>query len=99
MITFYKVHLIKNETITTFFLNWSRSKKFFRIESLKNVLYLKKHFFKRDNPAFFIYFVFSIQLVLQLIVNNITDDWIRTTDFWYRKRPLYQLHNTIAQFV
>ena len=56
MITFYKVHLIKNETITTFFLNWSRSKKNFRIESLKNVLYLKKHFFKKGQPGLFYLF-------------------------------------------
>ena len=25
---------------------------------------------------------------------NITDDWIKTADLWYRKQPIYQLgHN------
>ena len=38
--------------------------------------------------------VFSIQFFAKLIVNNIANDWIRTMDLWYWKRPLYQLrHN------
>ena len=32
------------------------------------------------------------------INNFIADDWIRTADLWYQKRPLYQLsHTTTAQ--
>ena len=44
--------------------------------------------------SFFFIFIFSMSFLMQLIVNNISDDWIRTTDLWCRKRPLYQLrHN------
>ena len=49
------------------------------------------------SPGLFFILVFSIQLdqqsigIIQLIVNKIGDDWIRTTDLWNRKRQLYQL--------
>ena len=45
-------------------------------------------------PIFFFIFVLSIQLTLNICSINFADDWIRTADLWYRKRPLYQLsHN------
>ena len=45
-------------------------------------------------PVSFFIFVFSWQFLMQLIVNNIADDWIRTVDLCYWKRSLYQLrHN------
>ena len=51
-------------------------------------------FFKKNGPfpfSFFFIFVFSIQLIVHI---NFADDWIRITDLWYQKRPLYQLsHN------
>ena len=41
--------------------------------------------------SFFFIFVFSIQLIVHI---NFADDWIRTADLWFWKRPLYQLrHN------
>ena len=43
---------------------------------------------------FFFIFVFSIQLTVNKCSINFADDWSRTADLWYRKRPLYQLsHN------
>ena len=52
-------------------------------------------FFKWAILGLFIFiFVFSIQFLIHWIVNNIANDWIRTADLWYWKRPLYQLcHN------
>ena len=46
-------------------------------------------------PASFLFiFVFSIQLIINKCSINFADDWSRTADLWYRKRPLYQLsHN------
>ena len=44
--------------------------------------------------SFFFIFIFSIQLTVNKCSINFADDWIRTADLWYRKRPLYQLsHN------
>ena len=44
---------------------------------------------------FFLFiFVFSIMLIVNNINIKFADDWIRTADLWYQKRPLYQLsHN------
>ena len=54
-------------------------------------------FFKKNGPfpaSFFFIFVFSIQLTVNKCSINFADDWIRTADLWYQKRPLYQLsHN------
>ena len=48
-------------------------------------------------PGIFLFiFVFSIQLTInkQMFNVNFADDWSRTEDLWYWKRPLYQLsHN------
>ena len=49
-------------------------------------------------PGLFFYFrLFNTQLTVnKCSINNkkFADDWIRTTDFWYRKPSLYQLsHN------
>ena len=46
-------------------------------------------------PGLFLFiFVFSIQLIINKCSINFADDWSRTADLWYRKRPLYQLsHN------
>ena len=50
--------------------------------------------------SFFFIFVFSIQLTVNKCSINFADDWSRTADLWYRKRPLYQLsHTTTAQLV
>ena len=36
---------------------------------------------------------------MKLVVNNFADDWIRTGDFWCRKRPLYELsHKQCPKF-
>ena len=44
--------------------------------------------------SFFFIFVFSIKLTVNNCSINFADDWIRTVDLWYQKRPLYQLsHN------
>jgi len=44
-------------------------------------------------PASFLFFVFSIQLTVN-IQSNFANDWIWTSDLWSQKRPLYQLsHN------
>ena len=49
---------------------------------------------------FFFIFVFSIQLTVNKCSINFADDWIRTANLWYRKRPLYQLsHTTTAQLL
>ena len=51
-------------------------------------------------PLFFFIFVFSIQLTVNKCSINFADDWIRTADLWYRKRPLYQLsHTTTAHYL
>ena len=40
------------------------------------------------------YFLFNFVFLIQQILNNIADDWIRTVDLWRRNQPLYQLcHN------
>ena len=47
-----------------------------------------------SRPLFFFIFVFSMQLTVYKCSINFADDWIRTADLLYRKRPLYQLsHN------
>ena len=45
-------------------------------------------------PLFFFIFVFSIQSTVNKCSINFANDWIRTADLWYRKRPLYQLSHT-----
>ena len=55
-------------------------------------------FFKKEGHSrpLFIYFVFSIQLIInkQMFNINFANDWSWTADLWYRKQPLYQLsHN------
>ena len=58
--------------------------------------YLRKLFLKKWAilGIFFFIFVFSIQLTAYNCSINFADDWIRTTDLWYQKQPLYQLsHN------
>ena len=54
--------------------------------SFKNNYFLK-------NWAIHWLFFFILVFSLQLIVNNIGNDWLRTTGLWYWKRPLYQLHH------
>ena len=51
--------------------------------------------FLKSGPfaASFLYFFLSIQFSIQFIVNKIANDWIQTTDLWYRKELLYQLHH------
>ena len=46
---------------------------------------------------FFFIFVISTQFLIQWIVINIVVDWIRTTDLWYWKRPIYLRHNHCRQ--
>ena len=51
-------------------------------------------FFKKlDIPGlFFFMLVFSIQLtVKKYSIKELADNWIRTVDLWYKKKPLYQL--------
>ena len=51
----------------------------------------------KDGPfpaTFFFIFVFSIQLTVSKCSINFADDWIRTADLWYWKRPRYQLSHT-----
>ena len=58
-------------------------------------------FFKKMGHSrplfFFIFHLFNTQLTVYnncSILINFADDWIRTADLWYWKRPLYQLsHN------
>ena len=54
-------------------------------------------FFKIFGPfpaSFFFIFAVSIQLTVNKCSINLANDWIRTADLWYRKRPLCQLsHN------
>ena len=51
-------------------------------------------------PASFLFiFVFSTQLTVNKCSINFADDWIRTADLWYRKRPLYQLSHTTTAHV
>ena len=39
-------------------------------------------------------FFFIRVFLIQLTVKKITDDWIRTAELWYRKRPFNQIsHN------
>ena len=68
---------------------------------LGNIVKFANFFFKKNGPfpaSFFFIFVFSIQLTVNKCSINFADDWIRTADLWYRKRPLYQLsHTTTAQ--
>ena len=43
-------------------------------------------------PGFFLYFRLFNTVDINLMFNiNFADDWIRTVDLWYWKRPLYQL--------
>ena len=54
-------------------------------------------FFFKNGPfpaSFFFVFVFSIQLTVNKCSIYFANDWIRTADLWYRKRPLYQLSHT-----
>ena len=45
-------------------------------------------------PLFYLFFVFSIQLTVNIVQYHFADDWIRTADLFRRKQPLYQLsHN------
>ena len=46
------------------------------------------------HSLFFFIFVLSIQLIVHI---NFADDWIRTTDLWGWKRPLYLLHHNHYQ--
>ena len=46
---------------------------------------------------FFFIFVISTQFLIQWIVINIVIDWIRTTDLWYWKQPIYLRHNHCRQ--
>ena len=52
----------------------------------------KPQFLKRT--IFFFIIVFSIQLTVKMSNINFDNEWIRTTDLWCGRRPLYQLsHN------
>ena len=49
---------------------------------------------------FFLYFrIFNTQLTVNKCSLNFADDWIRTADLWYRKRPLYQLSHHHCQSI
>ena len=64
---------------------------------LSTLLYLFKN--KIINGPFLASFSFIFVFSIQLTVNKCSiykflhDDWIRTADLWYRKRPLYQLRH------
>jgi len=47
-------------------------------------------------PLFSLFSSLQYRFLMQLIVNNIANDWIRTSDLWSRKQPLYQLCHTTA---
>ena len=61
-------------------------------------LFLKKW---AVHGLFFFYFrLFNTQLTVNKCSINFADDWIRTADLWYWKRPLYQLsHNHYLIFI
>ena len=61
-------------------------------------VFLKK--MGQSRPLFLYFRLFNIQLTNIQYKYIFADDWIRTTDLWYQKRPLYQLsHTTTAQFI
>ena len=67
-----------------------------QLYSLAQVLASKQYFFLKWAilGLFLFIFVFSIQLKINKCSINFADDWSRTADLWYQKRPLYQLsHN------
>ena len=49
-----------------------------------------------SEAVFYFISVFSIQLTVNKCSINFADDWIRTTDLWYRKQPLYQLSRNLC---
>ena len=66
--------------------------------AIEQIFFFKK---KWAIPGLFLFiFVFSIQLIINKCSINFADDWSRTADLWYWKRPLYQLsHNHFPIFV
>ena len=42
-------------------------------------------------PLFSLFSSFQYTVDSKQMFNKFADDWIRTADLWYRKRPLYQL--------
>ena len=54
---------------------------------------------KWDIPGLFFFFfrLFNTVDSKQMFNINFADDWIRSADLWYWKRPLYQLSHTTAQ--
>ena len=51
-------------------------------------------------PLFLYIRIFNSVDNTQIMFNiNITDDWIRTADLWYRKQPLNQLYHNHCPFV
>ena len=75
---------------------WNNGKYWFELQhsflQSNNTL---RMFFKWAIPGlFFLYFcLFNTVDSIQMININFADDWIRTSDPWYRKQPLYKLHN------
>ena len=60
-----------------------------------------KHFFRWAIPGiFFFIFVFLLQFtVYKYSIWKFADGWIRTTDLWCRKQPLFQLNHNHCQII
>ena len=58
-------------------------------------------FFKmgHSRPLFLYFHLFNTVDSKQIFNMNFADDWIRTADHWYCKRPLYQWTTTTAQYL
>ena len=60
-------------------------------------------FFKKNGPfpaSFYLFSSFQYTVDSKQMSNNLfADDWIRTADLWYWKRPLYQLSHTTTALV
>ena len=51
-----------------------------------------------SRPLFIYFSLFNAVYSKKIFDINFADDWSRTLDLWYRKRPLYQLsHNHFPQ--
>ena len=47
-----------------------------------------------SRPLFSLFLSFQYTVDSKQMLNKFADDWIRTADLWYRKRPFYQLSHT-----
>ena len=83
---FFQQMSVSNSTIPV-----TLKTQIFSTKTLENLSILK---LGHSRPHYSVYSSFQYSSKVQLIVNKITSDWIRTVDLSYRKRPLNQLcHN------